>query len=106
MSDDAFHLTALDVRRYDFGNALRGYDRTRVDQFREQVAAELERFEDVRVRGEDRVWASGNVTIDRSDFAATADSLELNTGPAGEGTPVGRLGLTICRACARLLDHG
>jgi pyridoxal phosphate enzyme (YggS family) len=24
MTDDAFHLTALDVRRYDFGNALRG----------------------------------------------------------------------------------
>jgi hypothetical protein len=44
----------------------------------------------VRVRGEDRVWASGNVTIDRSDFAATGDSLELDTGPAGEGTLVGR----------------
>lgn len=44
----------------------------------------------VRVRGEDRVWAAGNVTIDRSDFAATADSLELDTGPAGEGTLVGR----------------
>ncbi len=44
MTDDAFHLTALDVRRYDFGNALRGYDRTRVDQFRDQVAEELERL--------------------------------------------------------------
>ncbi|MCU0647217.1 MAG: DivIVA domain-containing protein [Gemmatimonadaceae bacterium] len=44
MADDAFHLTALDVRRYDFGNALRGYDRARVDQFREQVADELERL--------------------------------------------------------------
>jgi DivIVA domain-containing protein len=44
MADDAFHLTALDVRRYDFGNALRGYDRGRVDQFREQVADELERL--------------------------------------------------------------
>ena len=42
--DDAFHLTALDVRRYDFGNALRGYDRTRVDQFRDQVAEEFERL--------------------------------------------------------------
>lgn len=39
-----FHLTALDVRRYDFGNALRGYDRARVDQFREQVAEEFERL--------------------------------------------------------------
>ena len=44
MTDDAFHLTALDVRRYDFGNALRGYDRARVDLFREQVADELERL--------------------------------------------------------------
>ena len=44
MTDDGFHLTALDVRRYDFGNALRGYDRARVDQFRDQVAEELERM--------------------------------------------------------------
>jgi len=44
MTDDAFHLTALDVRRYDFGNALRGYDRSRVDQFRDNVAEELERL--------------------------------------------------------------
>ncbi len=42
--DGAFHLTPLDVRRYDFGSALRGYDKTRVDQFREQVADELERL--------------------------------------------------------------
>src|SRR5688572_17394129 len=44
MMDETFHLTPLDVRRYEFGNALRGYDRERVDQFREQVAAELERL--------------------------------------------------------------
>lgn len=44
MDDDAFHLTPLDVRRYEFGSALRGYDRVRVDQFREQVAGELERL--------------------------------------------------------------
>jgi cell division septum initiation protein DivIVA len=44
MTDGGFHLTALDARRYDFGNALRGYDRTRVDLFREQVAEELERM--------------------------------------------------------------
>lgn len=42
--DGAFHLTPLDVRRYDFGTALRGYDKARVDQFREQVADELERL--------------------------------------------------------------
>lgn len=47
MTDDnfqGFQFTALDARRYDFGNALRGYDRARVDQFRDQVADELERL--------------------------------------------------------------
>jgi DivIVA domain-containing protein len=42
--DETFHLTALDVRRYDFGRSLRGYDPERVEQFREQVAEELERL--------------------------------------------------------------
>ncbi len=44
MSDDVFHLTPVDVRRYDFGSALRGYDKARVDQFRDQIAEELERL--------------------------------------------------------------
>ena len=44
MEDASFHLTPLDVRRYEFGSALRGYDKQRVDEFREQVAAELERL--------------------------------------------------------------
>jgi DivIVA domain-containing protein len=44
MIDEAFHLTSLDVRRYDFGRALRGYDPVRVDQFRDQVAEEMERL--------------------------------------------------------------
>jgi len=42
MKDEAFHLTPLDIRRFDFGSALRGYDKSRVDEFREQVAAEVE----------------------------------------------------------------
>ena len=42
--DETFHLTPLDVRRYDFGKSLRGYDPDRVEQFREQVAEELERL--------------------------------------------------------------
>ncbi|HKH92061.1 MAG TPA: DivIVA domain-containing protein [Gemmatimonadaceae bacterium] len=42
--DETFHLTALDVRRYDFGRTLRGYDPERVEQFRVQVAEELERL--------------------------------------------------------------
>ncbi|HXT18305.1 MAG TPA: DivIVA domain-containing protein [Gemmatimonadaceae bacterium] len=44
MMDETFHLTPLDVRRYEFGKALRGYDPDRVEQFREQVAEELERL--------------------------------------------------------------
>lgn len=44
MQDESFHLTPLDVRRYDFGSALRGYDKARVDQFRDHVAEELERL--------------------------------------------------------------
>jgi DivIVA domain-containing protein len=44
MTDEIFHLTPLDVRRYEFGRVLRGYDPQRVDQFREQVADELERL--------------------------------------------------------------
>ena len=43
-SEDAFYLTALDARRYDFGTAMRGYDRARVDQFRDLVADEMERL--------------------------------------------------------------
>lgn len=42
MKDEAFHLTPLDIRRYDFGAALRGYDKARVDEFRDQVASEVE----------------------------------------------------------------
>lgn len=42
--DDAFHLTAVDVRRYEFQTVMRGYDRMRVDQFKDQVADEMERL--------------------------------------------------------------
>jgi DivIVA domain-containing protein len=44
MIDESFHLTPLDVRRTDFPNALRGYDKTVVEQFRERVYEELERL--------------------------------------------------------------
>lgn len=44
MTEDAFRLTPIDIRRYDFGSALRGYDKARVDEFRNQVADELERL--------------------------------------------------------------
>jgi DivIVA domain-containing protein len=57
MIDESFRLTPLDVRRYEFGNAMRGYDKARVDQFRERVADELEELTrkhqelDSRVKG-------------------------------------------------------
>jgi DivIVA domain-containing protein len=57
MIDETFHLTPLDVRRYEFGRAIRGYDPERVDQFREQVAQELERL--ARVNQELEAKAKG-----------------------------------------------
>lgn len=42
--DETFHLTPVDVRRYDFGRSMRGYNPERVEQFRTQVAEELERL--------------------------------------------------------------
>ncbi|HXG45185.1 MAG TPA: hypothetical protein VNJ71_10555 [Gemmatimonadales bacterium] len=43
----------------------------------------------VRMKGNDRIWAGGRVTIDRSDFQARGDSLQLDAGPAGEGSLFG-----------------
>ena len=43
----------------------------------------------VRMKGNDRVWAAGRVTIDRSDFAATGDSMRLDTGRTGDGALIG-----------------
>ena len=49
IEDESFHLTPLDVRRYDFGRAMRGYDPKRVDTFRDQVAEEMDRLTRVNV---------------------------------------------------------
>ncbi len=43
----------------------------------------------VRMKGEDRLWAGGKVTIDRSDFAARGDSLRLDTGKGSDGSLIG-----------------
>jgi hypothetical protein len=43
----------------------------------------------VRMKGNDRVWAAGGATVDRSDFAARGDSLLLNTGAEGTGSLIG-----------------
>ena len=34
----------------------------------------------VRFKGDDRIFAGGKVTVDRSDFASRSDSLRLDTG--------------------------
>ena len=44
MIDESFHLTSLDVRRYDFGRSLRGYNPEKVEHFRAQVAEEMDRL--------------------------------------------------------------
>ncbi|HEU4641813.1 MAG TPA: DivIVA domain-containing protein [Gemmatimonadaceae bacterium] len=45
MTDESFHLSPLDVRRWDFGaKTFRGYDEKKVEDFRAQVADELERL--------------------------------------------------------------
>ncbi|HEX2248763.1 MAG TPA: hypothetical protein VHH32_00360 [Gemmatimonadales bacterium] len=47
----------------------------------------------VRLKGNDRLWAGGKVTIDRSDFSARGDSLRLDTGARGDGTLLGGMPL-------------
>jgi hypothetical protein len=53
----------------------------------------------VRLKGSDRLWAGGKVTIDRSDFAAKGDSLRLDTGKGSDGTLIG--GNPIMRGLGR-----
>ena len=43
----------------------------------------------VRFKGQDRIWAGGRVTVDRSDFAARADSMRLDTGTGSDGSLIG-----------------
>jgi hypothetical protein len=43
----------------------------------------------VRMRGSDRMWSGGRVTIDRTDLRGRGDSLELDTGAAGAGALIG-----------------
>ncbi len=43
----------------------------------------------LRLKGDDRVWAGGRVTVDRSDFASRSDSLQLDQ-TRGSGVLTGR----------------
>ncbi len=42
----------------------------------------------VWMKGDDRLWAGGRVTIDRSDLAASGDSMRLDTGRGQDGALV------------------
>src|SRR5437588_11736792 len=44
VSEPAFHLTPLDVRKQEFRRSLRGYEPPGVEDFRARVADELERI--------------------------------------------------------------
>jgi lipopolysaccharide export system protein LptA len=43
----------------------------------------------VRLKGDDRIYAGGKVTVDRSDFVSRSDSLRLDTGADGDGSLIG-----------------
>lgn len=44
MNEAAFQLTPGDIRAQEFGRAMRGYDRSEVEEFKERVADEVERL--------------------------------------------------------------
>ena len=66
----------------------------------------------VRFKGDDKIWAGGKVTIDRSDFAARADSMRLDTGKGSDGTLLGGdpvlrgLGTDSFRLAGKRIDLG
>jgi DivIVA domain-containing protein len=111
MIDETFHLTPLDVRRYDFGRSLRGYDPERVDQFREQVAEELERLG--RLNQELEAKAKGfheQLRAFRERDKALNDALvsaqQLRTEIAGQAEREGHLVVREAKAEGdRLLDQ-
>src|SRR5436305_227430 len=59
VSESAFHLTPLDVRKQEFRKSLRGYEPTGVEDFRVRVADELERILREESVLEERVAALG-----------------------------------------------
>src|SRR5437660_928711 len=59
VSEPAFHLTPLDVRKQEFRRSLRGYEPVGVEDFRARVADELERILREKAVLEERVAALG-----------------------------------------------
>src|SRR5438046_9499615 len=59
VSEPAFHLTPLDVRKQEFRRRLRGYEPLGVEDFRARVADELERILREKSVLEERLAALG-----------------------------------------------
>src|SRR2546423_8437344 len=59
VSEAAFHLTPLDVRKQEFRRRLRGYEPLGVEDFRARVADELERILREKAVLEERLAALG-----------------------------------------------
>jgi DivIVA domain-containing protein len=57
VSDEAFNLTPLDIRKQEFRKTLRGFEPVGVEEFRTRVADELERILRERAVLEERVVA-------------------------------------------------
>ncbi len=55
MTDELFRLTPLDVRKQEFRNAMRGFDRAEVEDFRTRVGDELERVVRERIALEEKL---------------------------------------------------
>jgi len=57
VTEDAFHLTPLDIRKQEFRRTLRGYEPRAVEEFRGRVAEELDRLLRERAVLEERLTA-------------------------------------------------
>lgn len=55
MTDEGFHLTPVDIRAQEFHRTLRGYDPASVEEFRQQIAEEVERLLRERAQMEERL---------------------------------------------------
>jgi DivIVA domain-containing protein len=55
MTDDAFHLTAHDVRAQEFHRVLRGFDPAQVEEFKQRLSEELDRLIRDRAQLDERI---------------------------------------------------
>ena len=71
MTDDEFRLTPVDIRNHEFRVGFRGYEPTTVEEFRNQIADEMERLLRDRATLEERVY---NLREQLKAFGATPKS--------------------------------